>query len=95
MIQLGVALEGQANGGVATLTVGWGLALFANEPWYRQMFAIIAQGAVGVRRFGVVLFGFFITLQLVDIEGARKSIMGAAVQQNNVSTRKISSPGRV
>lgn len=79
MFQIGLAVEVQLAGGVGTLTAGWGLATFAG-PWWRNLFGVVYQGAPGVRRYGVVLAGFFVTLQGVDMAGARKALMGEAIK---------------
>lgn len=92
MFQIGVAVEGQISGKIATLTVGVGLAQFANRRWYENFFGIIAQGAVGVRRYGLILFGFFVTLQFVDVDGARKSILGAQIQKSSAHGKNASRP---
>jgi hypothetical protein len=81
MIQIGIALEGQAAGNVATLSAGWGLATYANRPWYMNLFGLVRQGNVGIRRYGVVAFGFFLTLQFVNMQIAR-----AAMAQNTANS---------
>lgn len=82
MIQIGIALEAQVNGAVTTLSAGWGLATYANRPWYMNLFGLVRQGAVGVRRYGVVVLGFFLTGQFVNIEIARKAMQGASANSS-------------
>ena len=88
MIQIGFAVEARVTNSIATISIGWGLATYANRPWYRNLFGIVRQGAVGVRRYGIVVFGFFLTGQFVDMDAAR-----AAMAVENVSTRKNMSRG--
>jgi len=88
MIQIGFAVEARVSDSIATFSVGWGLATYANRPWYQNLFGLVRQGAVGVRRYGIVALGFFVTAQFVDIHAAR-----AAMAVENVSTRKNISRG--
>ena len=83
MFQVSAAVEAQVRGKIVTVAFGWGLATFADLPWYRNLFGIIAQGAPGVRRFGLLALGFFITAQFVDIDGARKALLGAQLQRGS------------
>ncbi len=88
MFQIGISLEVHARGGVVTSSVGWGLSTFTGLPWYRNLFGVIAQGAVGIRRFGLIAFGFFTTIQFVDMDGARKALLGAQIQNSSVHGQK-------
>lgn len=90
MFQIGLAVEAQARGGVVTVSVGWGLAMFADQPWWRNLFAVVWQGAPGVRRYGLVVLGFFATVQGVDIAGAQKALVGAQIQSSSVHGEKNS-----
>lgn len=67
MIQLSLAAEMNIGGRAGTLAVGWGLNTFANVPWYGNLFGIVRQGATGIRRYGLIVLGFFVTFQYADI----------------------------
>lgn len=75
MIQISAALEANISGKAVTVTGGWGLNTFANVPWWGNLFGIIRQGAVGIRRYGLIVLGFFITAQYCDIAAVQASLM--------------------
>lgn len=95
MFQFGLSLETQFGDSAITFSVGWGLKFFANQPWWRHMLAIVAQGAPGIRRFGLIVLGFFVTAQFVDMDGARKSILGAQISRNSSVQGKNTRAGAV
>lgn len=67
MFQISVSTEMRLGAGIGTLGVGWGLGTFAGEPWYDNLFGIVHQGVPGVRRYGFVFAGFFVTYQMCNV----------------------------
>lgn len=92
--QIGLSLEIQVRGKAVTISTGCG---YLTTPWWGNLFAIIAQGAVGVRRFGLILLGTFLTAQFVDLDGVRASMLGEQIkkQKSSVPGGKNIAPGAV
>lgn len=89
MFQFGVSFEVQLGGGIGNFMVGWGLGTFANRPWHQNLFGVVRQGAPGVRRYGVIVLGLFVTMQFVDIATTRAALQG---QQSSVHGKNPSRP---
>ena len=66
MIQVGLSGEVRFRDYLVTLALGWGVGTFSNMPWYRNLFGIIRQGALGIVRYGVIFCGFFVSIQCAN-----------------------------
>ncbi len=60
--QISLAAEVRVGERLFTLSTGWGFGTFAS------MFGLIYQGAVGIRRYGAILAGFFLTGQYANVQ---------------------------
>jgi len=67
MFQLSGSIECRIRDTIVTVALGWGVATFPNLPWYKNLFGIIRQGALGIARYGFIFGGFFVTVQGCDL----------------------------
>ena len=75
MIQFSGAAEGRINDKIVTVAAGWGIGNFSETPWYLNLIGAVSQIAPGIRRYGLVLIGFFVTIQFCDVAAVQKAVV--------------------
>lgn len=82
-MQVSAAFEMNLRGYAATVALGWG---FIYGPWKANLFSLIRQQQPSAHRYGLIILGLFLTLQIVNMNELSR-LMQQRVQASALAKR--------